>query len=590
MRTLPAVLILFSTVLRAEAWRAVEPYVDPSQLALPWPKHSHVLHPWRGYLETRPAADLLEGIGVAYQHHGGSMDVQLALLARAGVRCLRWEQPFGTYDPDRKGLDHSEARFREMLRLCKKLGIAPLVLLNAHHGVPCKMKYFDRRVMADAPQGARELALDSVEGLRPVHSGTNGLTDYWAGEVLFTEIDAAKKTVKLSKPLPKAFQAGDKIGCVDLAYLPLHPVGTPEFEHTAGGWVDYARTICRIAKEEDCLIELEVWNELSFGSHFAGANGINAYWPGRAKFEKDFLNPGGHAWEMTRRTVEMVKREFPPVRVIWGWSNTTFFHCAIEKLPSGTDGQSYHPYGTGWRELPAREQMPDRPEVCLEGHCPTYRLAFAEGWAHTFIQCESLTRHLRPDKRLTVRPPGTERFSHYITEHGIVPAEVGVTGEAASLRLKEKFLLRATLFWLNKGIDRIFLFHGGPEKSDEGMGLSLARVAELKVLPPEERQDEWLSPAYLTPSPPLHLWRGGRGVRRCGGPWRSFREPSRFPSRARSTCRWPQARRSARSPRCPRGSVRSTSTTSSPSCRSRSTPGSSSSPSTSCRPRIRRRT
>ena len=473
----------------------VTPYVDPSQLDVPWPKHSHVKMPWRGYLETKPAVDLLAGIGVAYHHQGGSVDAQIGLLAKAGFRCLRWEQPFGTYDPDAKTIAaHSQGRYREVLAACKAHGIVPIILLNAHHGYPCKMRSWDKRLAADAPKGATEMLLDSVEGLRPVHSGLSGLTGYWAGQVLFTDIDRPRKSVKLSKPLPKALKKGDKVQCVDLHYLPFHPVGTPEFEHTAGGWVDYARAVCAVAKEIGIAIELEVWNELSFGSHFAGGNGINAYWPGRAKFTKDFLRPGGHAWEVTRRTVEMAKREFPGIRVIWGWSNTTFFHCPIEQLPPRIDGQSYHPYGTGWRDLPKREQAPQEPHRCLEGHCPTYRLCFAEGWAQTFIQCESLTHLLRPDKRRTQKPEGTDRFYHYITEHGIVPAEAGVTGEAASLRLKEKFLVRALLFWLNKGIDRLTIFQA-VDKSDTGMGIMLSRTRELKAMPPDGQLDAWLSPA-----------------------------------------------------------------------------------------------
>jgi hypothetical protein len=103
--------------------------------------------------------------------------------------------------------------------------------------------------------------------------------------------------------------------------------------------------------------------------------------------------------------------------------------------------------------------------------------------------------HLRPDRRLTVRPPGTERFYHYITEHGVVPAEAGVKGEAESLRLKEKFLVRAVLFWLNEGIDRITVFQAGPEKHDHGMAVSLSRARDLQSLPPDGELDAWLSPA-----------------------------------------------------------------------------------------------
>jgi len=474
----------------------VEPYVDPGQLDVSWPRHSHVKQPWRGFLETKPAVELLDGIGICYHHHGGKLEVQLGLLAKAGIRCIRWEQPFGSYDPDRRNLsERAEERYREVLRVCEKLGITPIVLLNAHHGVPCKMKSFDRRVMADAPKGTTELVLDSVDELRPVHCGTNGLTQYWAGEVLFTEVDKKRKVVKLSKPLPKAFKKGERIQCVDLFYLPLHPVGTREFEHTAGGWVDYARTICRIAQDEGVQIEIEIWNELSFGSNFFGGRGINSYWPGHVEFKKDFLQPGGHAWEVANRTVKMVKKEFSGVRVIWGFSNTTFFHCPIEQLPPGIDGQSYHPYGTGWRDLPEREQAPKQPWRCLEGHCPEYQVIMAEGWAHTFIQCESLMHLLRPDKRLTVKPRDTKHFHHYITEHGIVPAEAGIKGEAESLRLKEKFLVRSILFWLNKGLTRITIFQAGPEKHDHGMGISLSKARQLEELPPDEELDEWLSPA-----------------------------------------------------------------------------------------------
>jgi len=533
--------LALAALLRLAIAAELAPYVDPSQLDVPWPKHSHVKMPWRAFLETRPAIEMFKGVGVVYQHRGGSMLANLTLLRRSGFRCLRWEQPFGAYDPDTGQFrPDAEKRYRELLRCCRCLGITPLVLLNAHHGYPCKLKSWQRWVMADAPKGARSLVLDSVEGLRPVYSGLSNLTAYWAGEVLFTSIDPQTHTVGLSKPLPKALKKGDKVICADFRYLPAHPVGTPEFEDLAKGWVDYAREVCRLAKEEGVRIELEVWNELSFGSNFMGGRGINAYWPGRVKFTHDFLRPGGHAWEIARRinaywpgrvkfthdflrpgghaweiarrTVEMAKKEFPGIKVIWGFSNTTFFHTPIEQLPPGIDGQSYHPYGTGWRELPKREQAPDQPWRCLEGFCPTYRICFAEGWAHTFIQCESLMHLLRPDKRLARKPKGTERFYHYITEHGILPHEAGVRGDRAALKLKKKFLLRSILFWLNKGIDRIFIFVSGPDTNNEGMGMLLPKCRNLDQPPPEGQMDPWLSPALLALRRGLRRFEGAKPI------------------------------------------------------------------------------
>ena len=505
--------IIAVALLHAAFAAELAPYVDPSQLDVPWPKHSHVKMPWRAFLETKPAAEMLEGVGIVYQQRGGSMLANLTLLRRSGFRCLRWEQPFGAYDPDTGHFrPDAEKRYRELLRCCRSLGITPLVLLNAHHGYPCKLKSWRRRVMADAPKGARSLVLDSVEGLRPVYSGLSNLTAYWAGEVLFTSIDPKTHTVGLSKPLPKPLKKGDKVICVDFRYLPAHPVGTPEFEDLAKGWVEYAREVCRLAKEEGVRIELEVWNELSFGSNFMGGRGINAYWPGRVKFTHDFLRPGGHAWEIARRTVQMAKKEFPGTRVIWGFSNTTFFHTPIEQLPPGIDGQSYHPYGTAWRVLPKQEQAPNQPWRCLEGFCPTYRICFAEGWAHTFIQCETLMHLLRPDKRLARKPEGTKRFYHYITEHGILPREAGVHGDQAALKLKKKFLLRSVLFWLDKGIDRIFIFVSGPDKNNEGMGMLLAKCRELRTPPPEDQLDRWLSPALLALRRGLRSFEGAKPI------------------------------------------------------------------------------
>ena len=47
-----------------------------------------------------------------------------------------------------------------------------------------------------------------------------------------------------------------------------------------------------------------------------------------------------------RLALKGVRKEYPKVRFVWGWSNTTFYHCPVVQLPPGTDGQSYHPYGT----------------------------------------------------------------------------------------------------------------------------------------------------------------------------------------------------------------------------------------------------
>jgi hypothetical protein len=78
---------------------------------------------------------------------------------------------------------------RRRLELCARYGIRPTLLINAHQGVPCPLKSFERRLLADAPKGARTLRLDNVKDLVTGRSGVNGLSDYWAAEGLVTAIN-----------------------------------------------------------------------------------------------------------------------------------------------------------------------------------------------------------------------------------------------------------------------------------------------------------------------------------------------------------------------------------------------------------------
>jgi len=327
--------------------------------------------------------------------------------------------------------------------------------------------------------------LDDLKEVVPGRTGLSNLTDYWAAEALIVKFDPATGECLLSKPLPKPLSEGEEVLLATLKYLPLFPVGTPQFEETAWGWVKYALLVCRILGEEGIRsFDLEIWNELTFGSNFLNIN--NYFDPPAAHFKVDFLRPGGQAWELARRTIEAVKREFPEARCIWGFSNTTFFHTPIEELPPLTDGQSYHPYGTGTRKFPEQEQYRERPELNLEGFTPRFTMRMPEGWAHTFIQTESLMRLLNPKDRLKRRPKGVKRFYHYMTEHGVVPPECGVHDERGAWELKTKCLLRSFCFWLNKGIDVLHYFcaYG---RSPLEMGLLPPGLEKLPSQTPFER-------------------------------------------------------------------------------------------------------
>jgi len=469
-----SIALLLTVVAKACAQEfPVRPYVDPTQLDVPWPKHSHYKQPWRAFLETRSGHDFLRGLGINYNVTEND-EVAIRLLSQAGFRSFRIEVPWANMRWDESGFTH-EKQLRLVLEQCRRLGIRPTLLLNAHHGAPGPVRFFDRKLAADAPKGSRTIVLEDVKGIVR-GTGVSHLTEYWAAEALITNVAPISKECTLSKPLPKALAAGTNLSLAQLKYLPLYPVGTPEFDQTAEGWVRYALMACRHAREAGISsFDVEIWNELSFGANFLEIN--RYYQPPLVNSPVNFLHEGGSAWELARRTIDAVRRENPGARFIWGFSNTTFFHTAIEGMPNGTDGQSYHPYGTDTRKLPEREYNRDQPKMNVEGFTPTVAIRMPEGWAHTFIQTESLMRLLNPRAR-TRRAPGTERFFHFMTEHGVGPRSADVHDAQAGWELKAKTALRSFCFWLNKGIETLHYFCAS-DKDPLGMGLLPPNASQL---------------------------------------------------------------------------------------------------------------
>jgi hypothetical protein len=481
-------LPLFLAVSAGGAEFPVTPYVDPAQLECPWPKMSHYLQPWRGYLENRSGYDFLQGIGINLHLPANAEELGIRLLAESGFKAFRIEIGWGEMGWDETQLN-TESRVRRRLELCARYGIRPTLLINAHQGVPCPTKFFERRLLTDAPKGSRIIHLDNLNELVIGRSGIKGLSDYWAAEGLVTAVDIGTGEITLSKPLPKELKAG-RIAMATLKYAPLHPVNTPEFDETAAGWVGHALHLCRLAESAGLKdYDLEIWNELTFGTHFLN---INDYYdqtaPKITAKQPDFLNAGGRCWELARRTTEAVKRAYPRVRIIWGFSNTTFYHCPIAQLPPGTDGQSYHPYGICTRVFKGVPERQDQPP--LEGFVPAYEIRMVEGWAPTFIQTECLIRHLRPDVRLAVKAPGVDRFYHYLTEHGVLPPECGVRDDTGAWQLKALCATRSFCFWLNKGVDVLHYFDAYEDKPGS-FGLL---PVNLKQLSSSARLDDVATP------------------------------------------------------------------------------------------------
>src|SRR4051812_19485926 len=95
----------FAIPLSAEEF-PVTPYTDPTQLDCPWPKHSHYLQPWRGYIETKSGWDFMNGFGINLQIPEGTEQVAMRLLAETGFRSCRIEVGFGEWNWDETKLNN----------------------------------------------------------------------------------------------------------------------------------------------------------------------------------------------------------------------------------------------------------------------------------------------------------------------------------------------------------------------------------------------------------------------------------------------------------------------------------------------------
>jgi hypothetical protein len=151
-------------------------YVDASQLDVPFPKHSFVRIPWRGFLETKSGHDFLQGIGINYNAPGQS-ELAIRLLSEAGFKAFRIETGWGSLRWDESGIS-GEERLAWLFGQCRARGIRPTLLLNAHHGVPGPQRSTERKLAADAPKGSRRVRLTDTADLVPARSGLSNLSDY----------------------------------------------------------------------------------------------------------------------------------------------------------------------------------------------------------------------------------------------------------------------------------------------------------------------------------------------------------------------------------------------------------------------------
>lgn len=463
-------------------------YTDPAYLTgLDFGQHSHWLQPWRAFLETVPAAQFLNGVGIGFPTSDGVYPEPVAqMLAKNGFRTVRVEVGWGNINFEDETRLNNAGTLGRILAACRRWKLRPLILLNLHQGVPTPLEMFDRAVLRDAPKGSTRLELDSTGGLVPGRSGLSDLTDYWAAEVLVTAVQG--QSVTLSKPLPVALKAGVRVKMATLKYRPFSAPGSADYEQTMAGWTRYMDTVSRFvtaalgtAGQADLGFDLEVYNELTFGAQFLSVN--NYYQPPLEKYDQESI------WstlvEATARHLAARPQAYAGVALGNGFSNTIPWPASSGQ-PARVGALGKHPYH-GPSRFPADE--PKGEGLGQRGQptdaVPTYTALFPEYYG-TALQTETLLRDsapLKTDIYGTVhgrfgRGPASP-VEVWMTEANLSPEEAGVTDPAAARALKARSAARYFTFFLNKGVGKLHLYSAiDGEGTDTGYSVLQANFVQ----------------------------------------------------------------------------------------------------------------
>ena len=514
------------------------PYEDPLQATVRFGQKSYFLAPWRAWMDTWPAARFLRMPGTNFNiHEPREFEPVAAMLAEAGIVSARVEVGWGSFryeDPTQLG---DAERLRQKLTALRRHGIRPLMLLNANSGWPCPIRSWRVKLMSDAPEGAREITLEKTDAIRPHYTGLHG-QDYQTAFPLIVKVDAATGRCELSAPLRKALKAGE-IQLNLLRYAPLSGEcfadgkANPAARETLDGWLTYVAALCRITKQalgtdgaDDAGFDIEVWNELTFGSHFLE--------------DRHYYDPP-HEWKRPRfrykgkdfgyevllaMTVDYASdpaNRLPGVRAIDGFSNQRPWENGTDMWP-GQAGLSRHYYtgcdpfkdfdgGSGCvsPETDSSKRHPvldalGRPEGKVERDnavpgtyfVPTFRAALPETWLYGY-KTEMMSREVVPwpdtmERHGRYSHPGTGRHAEiWQTEFNVdrAPWADRLVRETACAKddprlialmhdVAAKAMLRTFFFYNHKGLTTIDVF--AAREPDTGLGMiPTAFFAALKA-------------------------------------------------------------------------------------------------------------
>ena len=474
--------------------------IDPSYLTdVPFGSTSFWLQPWRAYLDTWPASRLADALGINFNVSDVEAEATATLLQDNGFKLARvainWDAL--SYDDPTKLVD--EAHVRESLEALHNHDLRPLILLDANSDGPGPAKQLTLETTSEAPAGAQSVMLgpSSAAQVVPGKSGFDKLTFGGDPDILITSVGPEGLAV-LSRPLPVALAAGAHKGST-LLYAPFGPPRlasgepNPEFQATLAGWLSYVATVC---KEAASIFgpegyDLEVWNELSFGSQFLNSE----YYYSSAGETKPAAMTKEVAKALLDETVAYVRNPangIPAgVGISDGFASQTPFPSGAQ-APVGLTALSKHLY-SGVKSFPAEYPAHSTPinalgepdsapgERSTPLFIPSYQSLFPEYFL-TATSPETIVRDLTPFTTYIygyphgreVGPPGDSPVQKWMTEYNLstsgatprAPNEVTEDPVTLTTADKEHFeakaLLRSLVSMVSKGMTREYFYAAAP--------------------------------------------------------------------------------------------------------------------------------
>jgi hypothetical protein len=527
--------------------------IDPRYLTdVPFGRSSFWIQPWRAYLDTWPVSRLRDSLGINFNVKDAQAAAVARLLHDSGFRFARLEIEWSALSYDEPARFVHEASLRTRLSALHAFGLRPLIVLNANSGAPAPGRPISLETLAPAPVGASTVMLTpaSAAAVVPGRSGFNpgvfhaakrkrrhrktaagpthpltpaqrqarraarraakrsvaaaGFTELvltGKPDILITKVDPGG-VATLSRPLPRALASGPHRGTT-LLYAPFAsptlPDGSPNptFQQTLRGWLAYVAAVSRLAQATSGPggYDLEIWNELSFGSQFLNVDNYYAQPPGKASRKGRKADTKEVVKAILDATVAYVRDPAhgisPGVGITDGFASQSPFSGGA-LAPRGLTAISKHPYA-GPRVFPSEYHVKSiRPFNALGEADTASRLSFVPlfvphyqsllpEYTLTATSTETLIHDLAPITTKVSKAPhgryagpaGQPPAQKWITEYNLganttptgpdeVTPETVALSAADRAHFHSKALLRSLVAMVSKGVSREYFFAAAP--------------------------------------------------------------------------------------------------------------------------------